>query len=217
MIVKWVYFFVTHAHKRWWSQKRGWSQKKRVVTKKVATTKKVVVTKKGGNHKQVLITKKRWQSQKKWRSQKTEVFTFLTIVLHLLLPSIILNLQENSSKFSNNFRISLIIWYFMVLRILINESFLIKIFSLWIESFRGTASVFLRPHVSKLSLAATFFFSSISDQIIWQLLFPRPSSYCFHDDYNYDVDDWWPLAFQWHRSSEWLPAPRWPDLDLDFF
>ena len=138
-------------------KKRGWSQKKRVVTKKVATKKK-------------WWSQKRWQSQtstdhkktvaitKKWRSQKTEVFTFLTIVLHLLLPSIILNLQENSSKFSNNFRISLIMWYFIVLRILIHESFLIKIVSPWIESFRGTASVFLRPHVSKLSLAAKFFF-----------------------------------------------------------
>ena len=152
MIVKWVYFFVTHAHKRWWSQKKEGDHKK------------------SGNHKKSGGHKKRWQSQtstdhkktvaitKKWRSQKTEVFTFLTIVLHLLLPSIILNLQENSSKFSNNFRISLIMWYFIVLRILINESFLIKIFSLWIESFRGTASVFLRPHVSKLSLAAKFFF-----------------------------------------------------------
>ena len=132
-------------------KKRGWSQKK-------WQPKKSGGHKKGGNHKQVLITKKRWQSQKKWRSQKTEAFTFLTIVLHLLLPSIILNLQENSSKFSNNFRISLIMWYFIVLRILIHESFLIKIFSPWIESFQGTASVFLRPHVSKLSLAAKFFF-----------------------------------------------------------
>ena len=183
------------------TKKRGWSQKK---WQPQTST----------DHKKTVAITKKWRSQKNGdiHKNKTVVITFLTIVLHILLPSIILNLQENSSKFSNNFRISLIMWYFIVLRILIHESYLIKIFSPWIESFQGTASVFLRPHVSKLSLAARFF-SSISDQIIWQLLFPRPSSYCFHDDYNYDVDDWWPLAFQWHRSSEWLPAPRWPGLD----
>ena len=32
-----------------------------------------------------------------------------------------------------------------------------KIFLPWTESFQGTALVFLRPHVAKLSLAATFF------------------------------------------------------------
>ena len=85
------------------------------------------------------------------------------------------------------------------------------------REFSGHSLSFSPSSRLQVIVGCKVFFSSISDQIIWQLLFPRPSSYCFHDDYNYDVDDWWPLAFQWHRSSEWPPAPRWPDLDLDFF